>query len=74
VLVGYHETITVAWLRIIAATIRHYGAPARADDFCDRHPHLLAPTLLRLFYSRERLASPESKIRFVEPDLNPLPQ
>ena len=71
---GYHETITQAWLSLIAATVRNHGAPARADDFCDRHAHLLAPTLLCLFYWRELLGSAEAKTRFVEPDLAPLPK
>jgi hypothetical protein len=71
--VGYHETITVAWLKIVAATIRHHGAGKSADDFCDRQPHLLSRTLLRLFYSHDRLCSPQAKTSFLEPDLTALP-
>jgi hypothetical protein len=70
---GYHETLTVAWMRIVASTIVAHGAGDDSEDFCNRHPHLLQRTLLRLFYTRDRLMSWEAKRGFVEPDLLPLP-
>lgn len=71
---GYHETLTHAWLRLVDTTRRAHGPEVDSDAFCDRHPHLLAPTLLRLYYTRDRIVSPEAKRRFVEPDLAPLPR
>jgi hypothetical protein len=71
---GYHETITQAWLHILATMLRQYGPSSAADEFLDEHPQLAQKTLLRLFYSRERVMSPEAKQRFVEPDLAPLPR
>jgi hypothetical protein len=70
---GYHETLTVAWTRIIAAAVRQWGAGADFDAFAAEHPHLLSNRLLRLFYSRGRLMNWDAKRAFVEPDLLPLP-
>jgi len=70
---GYHETLTIAWLRVIAATIASQGPGENSEDFCNRQPHLLQRTLLRLFYSRGRMMTWEAKRAFVEPDLLPLP-
>jgi len=71
---GYHETLTVAWARIIDATIRRWGAGADFEAFAAEHPHLLQKRLTRLFYSRERMMTWEAKRGFVEPDLLPLPE
>ncbi len=71
---GYHETVTVAWARLIEATLHAWGAPASFAEFEAQNPHLLSKTLLRLYYSRERIFSAEAKTRFVAPDLAPLPQ
>lgn len=70
---GYHETITAAWLRLVAATARHHGGQADSTAFCDAHPHLMQKTLLRLYYTRARLLSAEAKGDFVAPDIAPLP-
>ena len=76
---GYHETVTIAWLRLVQAMLSEYGPPPETESgdtgeaFCDAHPELMQKTALRLFYSRERLVSPHAKQHFVEPDLAPLP-
>jgi hypothetical protein len=70
---GYHETLTVAWARVVASTIAAHGPFKDSNDFCDRNPHLLQRTVMRIFYSPGRLFSPEAKRGFVEPDLAPLP-
>lgn len=69
---GYHETITVAFVRVIASRL------VRGDDFPtfrDRNPDLLDRTLTALLrhYSKDRLHSPEARREFVEPDVSPLP-
>lgn len=73
-LMGYHETITQAWLQIVAVTIREQGAGADSADFLAQQPHLGHRTLLRCFYSKARIMSPEAKGGFVQPDLAPLPR
>ena len=70
---GYHETMTVAWMRIMFAMLCEYGPAETADAFLDSQPQLGEKKLLRLFYSAERLMSPEAKQRYVEPDLAALP-
>lgn len=85
---GYHETMTVAWLHIVAAMLAQYGptgaimpgAPSilepdapPSQEFLAAQTHLHEKKLLRLFYSRERFMSPEAKYTFVPPDLAPLP-
>ena len=74
---GYNETTTVAFLHLIAATMRAYGGvfPTETSDaFCDAHPQLMTRHALRLFYSPQRRMHPPAKTQFVEPDLAPLPQ
>src|SRR5262245_30709448 len=38
---GYHETITQAWLRLVASAIANYGAMDGFEQFSEQHPHLL---------------------------------
>jgi len=75
-MMGYNETTTVAFLYLIAATIKAYNdyfPAANADAFCDNHPQLMCKHVLRLFYSPECRMHPEAKTSFIEPDLAPLP-
>ena len=74
---GYNETTTVAFMRLIAATMSAYAKEfptSSADHFCDTHPQLMTRSVLRLFYSPQRRMHPDAKTAFVEPDLAPLPR
>jgi hypothetical protein len=71
---GYHETLTVAWLRLIADRMRHNDVPDNSDALCNAHSDLLDKTILRAFYSPDRITSLDAKRSFVGPDLQPLPQ
>ena len=71
---GYHETLTIAWMRLVASAVKHYGEPADSAAFCDAMPHLLCRTLTRVFYSKDRITTFEAKNRFVPPDLAALPE
>jgi hypothetical protein len=71
---GYHETMTVAWLRLVDHTLREYGPAASADEFLETQEQLLNRRALRFFYSRDHLISWPAKAEFVEPDLTPLPR
>ncbi len=69
---GYHETVTVAFVTLIAARV----LPGEDfSTFSARNPDLLDHTLraLRAHYSPTRLFSPAAKTAFLEPDLRPLP-
>lgn len=68
---GYHETITVLFMRAVAEYLaRHPGvssaaAVAAIGEACDM-------AWVRRHYSAERLDSAEAKGGWVEPDLRPL--
>jgi hypothetical protein len=67
---GYHETITVLFMRLVAAHLEdHCSSEANlVDELCPNHG---VQWLLR-YYSPERLWSAEAKARWVEPDLQRL--
>lgn len=69
---GYHETVTVAYMRLIWAACRRQQSQTSAD-FCRANPQLLTSEALLAYYSRDRLRSLDAKTRFVEPDLCALP-
>jgi hypothetical protein len=71
---GYHETTTMAWMRLVHLTLCEYGPCETANAFYEQNPQLSQKKALRLFYSRELFASPRAKTEFVEPDLGPLPE
>ena len=74
---GYNETTTVAFVRLVAATMAAYGdafPTPTADAFCEVHPQLMTRNALRFFYSPQRRMDPRAKFEFVEPDLAPLPR
>lgn len=69
---GYHETITVAFVTVIASRV------VPGEDFAAfraRNPDLFDSKLSALLkhYSPERLFSSPAKAEFIEPDLEPLP-
>lgn len=66
----YHETLTRAWVELVAAAARHDPEPV-FDRFVERHPELLERDLPLRHYSRELLASDAARAAWVEPDLQP---
>jgi hypothetical protein len=74
---GYDETTTCAFMKLIHTTMAAYGErlpTPDADAFCDTHPQLMSPQVLRLFYSPARRTDPAARGRFLAPDLAPLPE
>ena len=68
----YHETVTVAFVSIVADRM---SANECWTDFAQRIDDLLdpdSPVLLR-YYSEERLFSNDARLSFVGPDLKELP-
>lgn len=68
----FHETVTVAFARIIAARMR----PDEGwEVFAQHNEDLFArtPPALSAYYSMELLMSQQARRSFVEPDLRPLP-
>ena len=63
----YHLTVTLAWLRAVAARV----TPGRAESFdtwIAANPGLLDRQFLHHYYSELRLASSEARTSWVEPD------
>jgi hypothetical protein len=69
---GYHETITVAFLRIVASRLS-LSPWTSWQGFQAANADLLASKYLERHYSPERLDLPEAKTAFLEPDRDPLP-
>ena len=69
----YHETITVAYMLIIAGRVADH-APSSWDQFAAANPDLLTrtPSPLAVFYRDETLASERARRTFVMPDRLPV--
>jgi hypothetical protein len=69
----YHDTVTIAFMRIIWA--RAQAGPATWPEFLADNGDLIAsnPSVLSKYYSRELLDTDEARLGFVEPDCEPLP-
>ncbi len=65
----YHETITVAWVRLIST---HHERTF--EEFLAVNRELLGRELLDRFWTREKLMSDEARARWVPPDRAPLPE
>jgi hypothetical protein len=66
---GYHETITVAFCRLVASRFR---VETDWETFRVAHPELLTMAILECHYSRARLFSQEAETMFLPPDRKPL--
>jgi hypothetical protein len=69
----YHHTITLAWMKLVAAARRATPGAVSFDEFAEQHPELLAVKNLNNYYTPERLARPEARSGWLEPDIGPLP-
>jgi hypothetical protein len=68
----YHETITRAWVHLVALH-RAHGEHNSFDEFIAANARLLDRHLLDRHYSRELLMSEEARARWADPDLRALP-
>ena len=67
---GYHETITVFWLRTVANFMEKTGREHGLANLANNLIAFCSDTNLPLkYYSRERLFSTEARLNYVEPDL-----
>jgi len=69
----YHDTMTRAWLRLVA--VGHTIGPQNGDfaAFIDHHRWLLNRDALSSFYSTATLMSDAARQGWVDPDLRSLP-
>lgn len=63
----YHQTMTIAWMRLVEAA----AAIDRFEDAVAAFPRLLDKNYLREFYSDELLGTENARNNFVEPDKRP---
>jgi hypothetical protein len=68
-----HETLILAWARLIEQALAHSGPPVDFADFLERHPGLRTWERVLDHYSPERLRSDRAHREFVLPDRAPLP-
>jgi hypothetical protein len=67
----YHQTITLAWIRLVATaskTVQDF------DAMLEAYPDLLDKNLLERYYSPELLKSSEARAQWVEPDRDLIPE
>ena len=67
---GYHETITVLFLRLVARELQ--TDPASLSEFVNGLPARFPVGWLYGYYTKDRLWSAEARSGFVGPDLRPL--
>ncbi len=70
---GYHETLTIAWLRCVDAA-RGADCGISSMDFVLRHAELHDKRHLLVHYTRHRIMSPSARQLFVPADRIPLPR
>jgi len=67
---GYHETLTVFWLRMIADYLKNNGREKGLTELANNLTATMNDAKLPLkFYSRERLFSVAARLNYIEPDL-----
>jgi hypothetical protein len=68
----YHETVTQAWLYLVAAA-QDRAPGASFQDLLATTPELLDKSLIERYYSPALLHSEAARLRFVPPDRESLP-
>lgn len=63
----YHETLTVAYLSLIAERLADEPADLAFDRFLDRYPELCSRAYFERYYPRGTLDTPEARATFLLP-------
>ncbi|MDB4970628.1 MAG: hypothetical protein JWN44_6317, partial [Myxococcales bacterium] len=69
---GYHETITAAYVRLLAAALARATTPLSSRVETILAGPLADKTFLFRFWSRDQLMSPAARAAWLPPDLAPL--
>jgi|SRR5579862_290936 len=69
----YHETMTIAWMRLVRIASHLSGRIGSFEEFAEEHSWLLSKDTIFKFYSRDRLISDSARTNWIEPDLRSLP-
>ena len=70
----YHHTLTLAWMRLVAAALGETPEGYAFEQFITAHPQLLDLNLLAKYYSQELLRTAAARETWVPADLQPLPE
>ena len=70
---GYFETLTRAWL-VLVADARSRSRATTSGELLQRCPELCDRSLVARHYSKDVLAGVRARSIFVTPDLEPLPE
>ena len=69
----YHETVTIAWMRLVQAALEAGPRGVEFRKFLDAHPQLGDKSVLSDYFSKELLSSEAARQSWMEPDIRPLP-
>ncbi len=69
----YHHTLTLAWMRLVAAALVETPEGFTFEQFMAPHPELCGKNVLAKYFSDELLQTVTAREAWVEPDLQPLP-
>jgi hypothetical protein len=69
----YHQTLTLAWMRLVAAALVETPDGYNFEQFFAAHPELADKNILSKYYSKELLHCTAAREGWAEPDLQPLP-
>ena len=70
---GYHETVTVAFMTLVASACQSGSRLRDSRAFLQLNPDLLDRRALENYYSNELLSSASARESFLAPDRCPLP-
>jgi len=70
----YHHTLTLAWMRLVAAALVETPEGYTFEQFLATHAELKDTKLLAKYYSKEVLQTAAAREGWVEPDHQPLPE
>ena len=69
----YHETMTIAWMRLVAVGLALSPQAGTFADFSRAHAWLLDKNAVLAFWSRERLMGDTARAQWIDPDMKALP-
>src|SRR5437868_14310992 len=70
----YHHTLTLAWMRLVAAALVETPEGCAFEQFISADPQLLDLNLVAKYYSEELLRTAAARGTWVPADLQPLPE
>ncbi len=70
----YRHTLTLLWMRLVAAALVETPDGLAFEEFLAAHPELCDKSLPAKYYSEALLQSPAAREGWVQPDLQPLPE